>query len=328
MAFPPEDLLHDSRLARHLGVKLLAFALWRPVAPDDTDPKNWQCIEALAEACGLSRSAAYVARALLVDLGWATVARSRHPATGRSIKALVLHRRALHANSCDGTSLSCPPEILSPGQNSPVDGIRKSSHRDSEIPVAGLIREEGIRGDDGKAEQHRDPRIALADAMNAQTERYESAKRASPPERMNPGSAITPEHRALLDRFDAVIASWPPGSPERDRAAACRPALPVPHVIESAIRAAGGMGRIVAVHEWAWRAYATGRLTKIGSVDASQALVSAFLGSGRFWQSILSAHNQGQPRQQTLHEWRPTPDPEGPPIDPETYDNLLQAIGR
>jgi hypothetical protein len=170
-----------------------------------------------------------------------------------------------------------------------------------------------------------DPRLRLAAAIDAQTERYESAKRATPPERLGTGTAATPEHQALLDRFGAVVRSWPPGSMERDRVAACRPALPVPHVIESAIAGAGSLGRVVDVCEWAWRAYATGHLTKIGTVDASQALAMAFLGAGRFWQSVLTAHNRAQPRQQRLGEWTPV-ETESTDIDPQAFDRMLDEM--
>jgi hypothetical protein len=167
----------------------------------------------------------------------------------------------------------------------------------------------------------------MADAINAQTERHEAAKRANPPPRMGLGSASTPEHQALVTRYREVVRSWPVGSAERERLAACCPALPVPHVIEAAHEAVGA-SRVLDVYEWALRAYATSRLTKIDTVDASQALVAAFLGTGRFWQRILAAYNQAHPRTQTVAEWHPTPDPEGPPIDPDTYDNLLATIGR
>jgi hypothetical protein len=144
---------------------------------------------------------------------------------------------------------------------------------------------------------------------------------------MGVGTASTPEHQALLDLWGEIVASWPIGSPERERAGACKPALPMPQIIEAAYETVGER-RVLVVFEWAMRAYATGRMTKIDTVDASQAIAAAFLGQGRFWQRILAAYNVAHPRQQTLAEWQPKPDPEGPPIDPETYDNLLQAIGR
>ena len=164
-----------------------------------------------------------------------------------------------------------------------------------------------------------DPRIVLADAINAQSERAAAAIAANPPRRMEPGSAITPEHAAIREAFDATIARWPQGSQERSRLAACRPATPMPQILARAIQDLGGLSDVVAVMAWAWSDVAAGRLTQVGRVEAAQALRDAFRGEGRLWVGLVDAHAR-RPSEQRMLAWSP---PDLGDYEPATEEDLV-----
>ena len=201
-----------------------------------------------------------------------------------------------------------------------MTGTQKSVRRDAEIPVRGPRGEEGKEGNEGKPRepQAQDPRLALADAINAQTERAEQARRTHPPARMGEGSAATLETTALRERFLAVLERYPAGTPERTRLAACRLATPVPEVLRRTCEDMGGLERVADVLAWAWAEHAQGRLGALGRADPAVALRDAFRGEGRYWPGIVDAYTRRPGEQRTI-AWRP---PDMGHVVPVTEDEM------
>ena len=162
-----------------------------------------------------------------------------------------------------------------------------------------------------------DPRLVLADAINAQAEHAEGVGRANPPTRMGASTSASGEHQALRQRFQAALSKLEPG-PERARLAACGLATPMPEVLRQASDELGGLERVADVLGWAWAEVAAGRLTSFGRAEASTALRDAFRGEGRYWRGILDAYSR-RPGEQRALAWRP---PDLGDLEPATLDEL------
>jgi hypothetical protein len=188
------------------------------------------------------------------------------------------------------------------------------------------IREESSSPGQAGSGVPTDPRMAMHDAISAQAERAAEAQRRFPLAPMGGGVPETRDHEAICERFGAVLARWPLGSPERQRLAAVRPPKPEPDVLRQACEDQG-LDRVLDVLEWAWLAWASGRLVKVDTMDASRALVVAFRGQGRMWREILAAHGKAQPRQQRL-EWRPPAMGDVECASPDRLDALLEGFGQ
>lgn len=164
--------------------------------------------------------------------------------------------------------------------------------------------------------------MVLADAINAQTERAEAARRANPPPRMH--AQATSEHQTLRQRFREALDRLPPASPERARLAACGLATPMPEVLRAASEDLGGLERVADVLAWAWTEVAAGRVASFGRADATTALRDAFRGEGRYWRGILDAYSR-RPGEQRAIAWRP---PDLGDLEPATLDELVMPDWR
>lgn len=178
----------------------------------------------------------------------------------------------------------------------PDQGVERYPNRGTQHQQ--LIREEASASAADKARNER------AAAIDAQTERYELAKREHPPARMGEGVAGTLETATLRERFVGILERFPAGSPERTRLAACRLATPIPEVLRRTCEDMGGLERVADVLAWAWTEHAHGRLGSLGKADPAVALRDAFRGEGRWWPGILDAYTR-RPGEQRSLAWRP-----------------------
>lgn len=310
------------RLAATPGDRLVLVLLWRYASAGDPSPVVWPSAERLAGLTGFAERAVRRSLATLAALG--AISRCQRPASAMAKgKAWRLHPDPpvpLTRRSPD------PPVTVAVTERSPGP----SGHPDPLVPpypdppvlntlTGGSPRSpiEAPSEASASTDQPRDPRLVLADAINAQAEHAEAVGRANPPTRMGASTSASGEHQALRQRFQAALSKLEPG-PERARLAACGLATPMPEVLRQASDELGGLERVADVLGWAWAEVAAGRLTSFGRAEASTALRDAFRGEGRYWRGILDAYSR-RPGEQRALAWRP---PDLGDLEPATLDEL------
>lgn len=171
--------------------------------------------------------------------------------------------------------------------------------------------------------KQRDSRLAMAAAIDGQTERYDLVRRTAKPTPRIQGIPGTPEHEALDRRFAEALARLDAGTPERTRLASCRLSTPAEPVLRRACEDLGGVEQVADVLAWAWAEHAAGRLV-VGHGDAGQALRDAFRGEGRWWRGIVAAHAKRRPNPSASQGWQP---PTFDDIEPATDEELALPAG-
>lgn len=315
------------------GERLVLVLLWRFAPAGDVSPVVWPSAERLGQITGFGDR--YVRRVLASLRAAGAIDRCDRPATAHSRgKAWRLLPDPLtRASEPVGTTDPGPQTRVQvtgsepdPGPQAPPDPGPQARMTRVHRPPRSLI--EAPDESSGESKEAQDPRLRLAAAIDAQTERYQIAARASPPPRMDPGVMASEHHRALRQRYQAALQRLPAHSAERTRLAACAPAPPLPLVLQAACDDLGGLDRVAEVLEWAWEGVAQGRITAFGRADAAPSLRDAFRGEGRLWRGIVEAYGRAQPRQVRLDEWRPRVTEGGEDMDAATFAHALEAIGR
>lgn len=268
MASPPDALLADEALG--YAETALAYALWRPVGKDDTDPFNYMLAEdRRLWAGGMSKGRYYQALRKLIARGWITAWKGAIPSIGRPIVGAVrLHFDGSRPSGLDSSSSPLHVQPAPPGSAAgDTDGSRFGPRV---VQPAAPILDDGSNGKKRNLPPPPSPVVR------------EIRVRDPEPARM----AKAAEHFFHeLDMARRQLASELGPSWDRIRSARLAQHRTEHHDNLAFAVDADGLERVTAVVTWGWREAAAGR-------RAVPHQVGTFSGSGEAYRRLSEAYDR------------------------------------